>query len=110
MNRITPEEVLAAYEKTGLKPGRFLYKDNYLKCGCPVTALAESIGCTYEPSDEGLFLARFARERELNISYLNGFINGVDSTNHPTTSEKKEFIDGFEDGRLVWEAVRPNEH
>jgi hypothetical protein len=90
IKRITPEEVLKAYETTGLKPKRcsFKIRDG---CTCAVTALVKAAGLN--GTEE------FREERFLSEEYFWGFIFGFDGrVGHDP--------EGGKDGQAAWEAVK----
>jgi hypothetical protein len=81
--RITPDEVIAAYRKTGLRPVKRAYC-LYLcppLCGCPITAiyLATLDGLPVElPKIE--FEANKWADREFGSDYKNSFTDGFDNS------------------------------
>jgi hypothetical protein len=101
--RITPEEVVAAYRATGLKPAQTdtLYTDESgALCGCAVGALwlANHSNCT-NPIGENNSYGWGARK--YGVQYFTDFYNGFDGIDGyiPETEH------GFSDGRAAWSAV-----
>ena len=91
--RITPDEVLAAYAKTGMKPiFMFWWSDN--GCCCPVAVLHESIGA---PAGGCIHWAN----KTYGDDYVESFIAGVDGC-----PEIEGFGDTcYADGRAVRQAI-----
>jgi hypothetical protein len=100
MRRITPDEVKAAYEKTGLKPGRGCYADPYtnVACGLGVMARAEGGNRWWAWIDEST---------QDNRSYHYGFVNGFDGL--PIHIDLKDSMAdaelGHQDGQAAAAAV-----
>jgi hypothetical protein len=99
MKRITPQEVLEAYEKTGLKP---MQGDYYPQegCACGMGAIATSNGYIdtgLEPFYSKLF-------RKYGTKYHDGFTHGFDGGTVVMNNEN--FIKGHTDGKAAWEAVK----
>lgn len=111
MNRITQEEVVAAYKSTGLT---FIARKSYDKgCGCPLFAVARArdVVHTIEDRLDCLSASGFARLLNLHTDYACGFVNAVDHPsraafdlgNNRTIGPMKE---GQEDGLAVLDALR----
>jgi hypothetical protein len=90
IKRITPEEVLEAYEKTGLKPKQCSFRIRDGKC-CAVTVLVKAAG--FNSSEE------LREERAFSEEYFWGFVFGFDGR---TGHDPK----GGKDGQAAWEAVK----
>ena len=91
--RITPNEVLAAYDKTGLRPVFgcwWKWHGDGVTCCCPVAVLYESISGT-----DGDCIG-WAHET-YGVEYTDSFINGVDGGPEGGT--------GYADGRAVRQAI-----
>ena len=93
MRRITPAEVKAAYEKTGLDPLRFL-TGPVSNCGCPIAALWVAAG---EPDHDPMSWAK----EQYGFRYTNGFVAGVDDVVYGRWLDKT----GYTDGQAVAAAV-----
>lgn len=118
INRITPEMVLAAYEKTGLAPvrGVWLEKQPTRECACALsaTALATDLNAKEEIQKSltvGLSItARSVREilsdvLHLDRDYLDGFVVGFDDPTYSGFHSQEAYFTGFEDGKVAGEAV-----
>jgi hypothetical protein len=101
MKRITPEEVVAAYKETGLKPVTDDFGNVRSKCGCALTALAYKNNPTVELYD---ILVNFADDEDFGIlpydeNYLYDFISGFDR------STLRKGTQGLQDGLAARHAV-----
>jgi hypothetical protein len=112
--RITPEEVKAAYEKTGLRPMTEVFNGVMLdgtRCGCALTAVCIARGLAdfdeLEGLDDQLFdvgdavfgaLANCEEDRE----YLGQFIDGFDNYRDPDGASVA-YMDGVEAARLIFD-------
>jgi hypothetical protein len=96
MRRITPEEVKAAYEKTGLKPfrGSYMRTGTGEACGIGVKAFAESGEKWWDWVD------RHTRD---NKAYHYGFVGGFDGSG--LGPNKEDDPADYELGRLDGEAA-----
>jgi len=121
VKRITPAEVLRAYEATGLRPSRGVWFEVWLGtgggetrwCGCGLTALALAAGL---PERE---LVRQSKHvQALTVlgaldgiatgapSYAFGFFRGFDGGPLDGMDRSIEAIrDGYADGVHAWQAV-----
>jgi len=113
--RITPEEVLAAYAETGLKPKQceWAWEDiNGVRGAC-------GLGAIYSNQFENGFvelinptISEFDLVGDslgLSQAYVNGFVYGFDGhlSLPEIPSEKREETErGFADGKAAWEAVK----
>lgn len=109
MVRITPDQVVEAYRKTGVKPmqGNWHNGSESDLCCCGLGALYLAAG---EPVLT-LTLNSYAHhvQQVLNIpgNYLIGFTNGFDGKVMPEEWVNREFEpQGFHDGRLAWATVQ----
>ena len=105
MRRITPEEVLKAYEKTGLKPmqGDYFSKDG---CACGLGAIAKKQGLI-EYTAIGSVCCYGTSINLISVygeSYHNGFANGFDDLGSDDLD--RDLAQCFEDGMAAWEAVK----
>lgn len=104
MERITPEQVKAAYEKTGMKPARcsmLWWKKDGAPCGCGLGALfVASHGGLDAFRDVVLMpaLRPWAQER-WGAKYVYGFIVGFDDNGLPCNDARKR--EGRADGRAA---------
>lgn len=105
MKRITPDQVIEAYQLTGWKPIQddWIDKVNGQICGCGLAVLigdAEKVR-NFDSDIE----YRVADELGLSVEYVTGFVQGFDGgvmLNYFTGEHKA----GYEDGRAAWEAVK----
>jgi hypothetical protein len=107
MNRITPEMVLRAYEEQEMIPIQDEWTDMQegMKCGCALAAVFtsqvdegfEMIGRTHDV--ENLMVG----ELKLDPFYIRGFIYGFDGSGECPIHAS---IEGYDDGRKAWEAVK----
>jgi hypothetical protein len=114
MRRISVEDVLAAYEKTGLEPaetGDAWYRGN---CACAIGALMcadervrERGGRPYKYSRVGTP----AKILRLEPVYVSGFSRGFDGNESECDAVKPEnhesYCAGYEDGLAVRRALWP---
>lgn len=121
MKRITPADVLRAYEATGLRPSRGVWYEVAARdgdgetkwCGCGLTALALAAGL---PERE--LLRQSKQTQALTVlaaldgispgapSYAFGFYRGFDGLPMDgMDQESAPMRDGFVDGVLAWQAV-----
>ena len=96
--RITPREVLEAYEETGLEPSFALW-GMLGESACALTALGCAAGV------EGEFPSSIGRRYYFDVrrgeqSYANGFIAGFDGTNRQTPRNARNRL-GHRDGQRV---------
>ncbi len=110
MNRITPEQVLEAYQKTGINPMRNDYcylDDNGEKCGCAITALlTDKIG--WEDTNSAIYTkvrlsAYISEELGLESDYVEGFIYGFDGFS--ARKNTQGYVDGAQAKELVGEKI-----
>lgn len=127
--RIKVEDVIRAYEETGIIPihsGWGFSTNEGQACGCALTALAASRAKDQMPPEQ--FIKQVAKMRygvlgfinsfipEFQSSYLEGFIDGFDGVEKRLTmddvlyegveeNEVLNYLNGYEDGEQVWEAV-----
>jgi hypothetical protein len=103
MNRITPEIALKAYLDQDMIPIREEWCEirDGRKCGCGLTAVyASRVENGFADVEQAEHPTSLLREGlELSGSYIRGFIAGFDGEDLST-------IDGYEDGRAAWEAVK----
>lgn len=102
MKHITVKQVLAAYNKTGLRPQTRLYVQRIQNttCGCPLVALLVAktghAALYYRNRD-----VTTEAENELGLTqgYIDGFITGTDDGDpmHVRTGQRQ----GFKDGKVV---------
>ena len=102
MKRITPEMVVEAYRKTGLRPIPRVWYDAENKCGCASTALAVAGGLPVEKVDGHLVIGFLCDQLEVSRRYVNEFVNGFDGRG----SRWSDCSDGFLDGQTCWQAVK----
>ncbi|WP_010271408.1 hypothetical protein [Paenibacillus senegalensis] len=109
INRIAPEQVKEAYEKTGLKPMQNGWFEISTKCACGLSAvLAAEKGIEWLESQFRLRRSRsYIASERLNLlpSYVTGFTSGFDGGVF-FHSEGGTSALGYEDGKAAWEAVK----
>lgn len=105
--RATPQMVLWAYAKTGLKAASGCYLDNLpASCGCPAGMLALAAGIAEDDDRVCIWLLRKAGK-----AYEAGFCEGFDTTpgRDPRYSEREldrsRNVQGCSDGRTARLAV-----
>lgn len=114
MKRITPEQVLEAYNGTGLTPGNQMwlyFRGDGTACVCALSAIAISQGKLYEyeiASDD--FTRRdMAEALDLPVAYVHGFTNGFDCADYYNVYtdevDRMNYKQGFEDGERAWRTV-----
>lgn len=96
--RITPEEIVEAYKKTGLTPARGTFVSGKMACG--LGAYARSKGF------DGYFVANFLEGMGITANYRTGFISGFDDTELCTCCAGLERDAAYKDGEAAWEASR----
>ncbi|EPZ47709.1 hypothetical protein [Alicyclobacillus acidoterrestris] len=109
MNRILPEDILNAYEVTGLKPSR---KGVYDGVYCPPTLAV--VYAKYGYNDRrGYVLEHLYGEKymALSLHYTDGHFDGFyghecgsiyTEWSSPPTAIPDDYKQGFEDGRAAW--------
>jgi len=97
MNRISPEMVLEAYKKTGLKPmqGDLFPRDG---CACALGSFAAMNG--YKDTANALLFLNNLTSHD----YVNAFGEGFDGERFHSYGDK--FDNAFRDGQEAWEAVK----
>lgn len=106
MQRITVEEVKAAYAATGLKPLRNSYRTTtggVTTCGCPAVAVA-----VYRDPGFREHLLQCGIDERLDAvfgeDYMYGFVNAVDNGEVPGVNRSDEGDMGRTDGIAVLDA------
>jgi hypothetical protein len=104
MRRITPEQVLAAYAATGMKPARTGY-DWFTEdgCGCGMTAIIKQRRPEFR--NPGLIVYEAADILEVSVEYIFGFADGFDGRGRPATPAESHRTQGWEDGHAAALAV-----
>lgn len=109
--RITPDDVVAAYQATGMHPRHRTYftawddrNGNRITCGCPVVALALHSGCITEAeavdmSEERLVF--IASTLGYDFDYLCAFIKSFDMRDQPLDASPEGVADGYEVWKLI---------
>lgn len=115
--RITPTEVLTAYDKTSLKPQQGNYFINDFSCACGLGAVFAYSRPNYKQVDyynENCDVTEVV-DTVYGEDYRAGFVHGFDDCNYSYLSyayqdldspKRARYIDGLEDGKSAWEAVR----
>lgn len=103
--RITPEEVVAAYKATGIRPiANFFVDQEQEFCGCPISALMvnldPSLMYTAHPTIEIADKARAI----YGHNYVGGFTHGVDE-GKPANTTLIGCRAASLDGMAAWSAV-----
>lgn len=116
MKRIRPEEIVEAYKKVSFRPTWRSYGHSSkgdVHCGCPLSALACSLGMDEDPEyvDAGAAPDFLAHEHGYDQGYLCGFIAGIDGgkrQENPVHPHQKAANIGHDDGTAAWMAVCDN--
>ena len=107
--RITISEVLAAYEKCGLKPRRSITIKH--GCACPVGALyAAAVNLPpYQADSSGMSAIGWAESR-FGLGYIGGFMEGFDNKYESawTREEKQGYADGVAVAAAIFGENNPN--
>lgn len=110
MKRITPEQVVEAYRKTGLKPvrERWVAWSGGECVVCGLSAVAIAAGNEAKEIEQRTIKTRCIGEMlGLPIEYVGGFADGFDdeSVSESRLRDSEEFIAGHADGIAAREAV-----
>lgn len=97
--RITPRQVLEAYEATGLIPGTGRFYDDGRAC-----ALGAIAAVGMRPTDDwGKVFARIRLDRDYMDSFINGFDNNfLRRLSFPSRAARKGYRDGARARRFVF--------
>ena len=95
--RISPEEVVAAYEAKGLTPIQGETLDLLDKCAC-------GIGALYAREQREIAWPMIWAESIYSADYAEGFACGFD--NYAPMELGDRYQQGHADGRAAWDAVR----
>jgi len=98
MRRITPEEVLKAYEKTGLKPMQGEYFSG--ECACGLGAIVRFWNPEKRANDDNV--ADMLEKNGIRDLYRIGFYLGFDGKKHVNPYSHTAFLDG----KSAWQAVK----
>jgi hypothetical protein len=102
IDRITPDMVKAAYEKTGLKPARSgCLIGKTMACGAGVIAYQAMVAAGEQPADSEV--VRRKAEELCGEAYIRAFISGFDGWERCGENQT-----GFTDGRACAAAVFQN--
>lgn len=112
--RIIPEEVVEAYQRTGVLPIRNTWGcSGYDKeCACGITAVAMSKNdCTFEQlvtmkldRDEHFYEEFYQELLNVPNTYIIGFAHGFDGT-EASRYEDATYLKGVEDGEAAFKLV-----
>jgi hypothetical protein len=110
MKRITPEQVVEAYETTGYKPirmGWFIDRGDHCEaCGLTVCSVANG---NTPPRENGALITKWTEylSQSLGISkwYLHGFVAGFDQCHSALVATHTEAGQGYRDGLAAAHAV-----
>lgn len=113
INRITPDQVKAAYESTGLKPEQCIWIDTSAgrNCACGLSTVyvskfdQETLETKVSTAD-GYFPVVIGHGLELDYHYVDGFTCGFDGASSLLDRVHERFKQGYEDGVAAWEAVK----
>lgn len=98
--RITPEEVIEAYHKTGLNPIQGQFFGEGCACGFGAYSVAnfgpEEVAKRHIALTEG--------RRQFGFDYRWGFTDGFDDI-RAENPEDERYAAGYEDGQAAWAAV-----
>lgn len=107
MKRVTPEQVIDAYRRTGWEPvqDEWFDKIDGKVCGCALTAMIGSENRLREiMSMPGELEELIAAELGLSEDYVIGFVQGFDERAFFGGGDVARI--GWQDGKAAWEAVR----
>jgi LSD1 subclass zinc finger protein len=116
MRRLRPEEVIKAYQKTGIMPsmgvtlGSYVSGNSSVRCACAIGVCFVAEGLQ-PPTDTPLLSFEAAKALGLTQSYSQGFIDGFDDcfedidATMGTEADTREYKTGQKDGRLCRQAV-----
>lgn len=109
MNKITPEEVVEAYRKLGIKPVFGIWgRQEGGECGCALTAMvANKVG--FNTALNGIYgqSYTFIRDtlQDYDEDYLYGFVHGFDYASEHPDRGNNYYRTGFYDGVATRKAV-----
>lgn len=110
INRITPDQVKAAYESTGLKPEQCIWIDTSTgrNCACGLSAVYAARFDAKDLVYDGSIFDVIADGLCLQDSYVSGFVAGFDHGGAADSANltPEVFKLGYEDGVAAWEAVK----
>jgi hypothetical protein len=104
VRRITPDEVKAAYEATGLTPRGGEYVGEGCACGLGVLLVA-ALGDKVLGMGDVRIERRIPGTLGIGMGYLYGFVNGFDGEPFSISSPTKYHVAGYEDGAAARAAV-----
>jgi hypothetical protein len=108
MSRITPEQVLQAYAKTGLRPMQKEYarRVERFQCGCALTACAVAAGVPFdEILDARPARAIIMKALGLTWDYVAAFTDGFDVGGQCSADNYETYKAGYDDGAAAAAAV-----
>lgn len=99
--RITPEEVQAAYEKTGIQPAKESYFNivDEVETACGIGAMAHAAH-----ADGRSFNPRVWATKKYGEYYHRGFVAGFDDKREPAVQGDRYAL-GYADGRAAAKAI-----
>lgn len=104
--RITPDQVVEAYRKTGLLPvqGRWFRSAGPDACACGLTALVHAFGEGWQRDHGAPTFEGIEQAVGLTPDYASGFMRGFDGMDprHLACGEHKA---GHADGVAAWRAI-----
>lgn len=105
--RITPEEAVAAYAKTGFEPIRGEYFGDSCKAGCGIGAYTVAF-LGYRPCGvDAANVSAAMSKAGFSNDYRRGFACGFDGDRLPESWVKDtDTPTGYADGKAAWDAVR----
>lgn len=103
--RITLQEALAAYEKTGfgLTKGRYFIKKTNCACAQGAFAVA-NLGVSPATAKRDFDVIKVFLDSGFSAAYLEGFALGFDG--RKATHDDPDYLLGYSDGQSVWDAVK----
>ena len=113
MKRITAEQVVEAYKKTGLTPiqDHWFAKTSSSPCGCGLTAVAMAKGLTEVYRLDISLPVRIRNTLAIPYPYMDGFSTGFDGDElvereaYESDEDWELYQLGHDDGMSAWEAV-----
>jgi hypothetical protein len=89
VKRITPQEVVEAYRKTGIKPieGYYLRDDDGVRCGCALGALYLAAGNPFNDMEASSWATQ-----TFGIEYECAFMGAFDGIDEEEESDSEECV------------------
>ena len=105
-NRITVQQVVEAYKKTGLRPRVQAFYDEVTGCACALGAVSIARNSSLAAQDV-LVQDQIVDELGLDVHYTNGFCGGFDRCGStPSVLSNSEQLQNYQLGRQDGAAAR----